>query len=292
MRLLVFIALSAALAGCADIVRSPSKEFEQPIVLNAEHQKGLAGFTDSGTDNKAFAISESGHWGYGGGTNVNFGERVALSVCQEYAKGPCRIYASAGSLNQSAYAAFAAASKRALSALRVPTDRDYHQESKDWQIDPPTEIRGSANMEGSTPVALPGVRTIRTAQLVRMIKREQPALIDARGWGAPAFDTLPNAYVIDWIGWPVRTRSPLGEGRLRGDLGPIMAAVEADKTKPVVVFCESSTCWLSINAILRIQSLGYSNIWWYRGGTLAWKEAGLPFVKQVPYATLWSRAIN
>ena len=34
--------------------------------------------------------------------------------------------------------------------------------------------------------------------------------------------------------------------------------------------------YLSYNAALRLDALGYENLYWYRGGIAAWKAANLP----------------
>ena len=52
-----------------------------------------------------------------------------------------------------------------------------------------------------------------------------------------------------------------------------------DKARPLVFFCVNSQCWLSYNASLRAAALGYSRVYWYRGGIEAWREAGLPLEK-------------
>jgi PQQ-dependent catabolism-associated CXXCW motif protein len=59
------------------------------------------------------------------------------------------------------------------------------------------------------------------------------------------------------------------------------------KAAPVVVFCLSKTCWLSHNATLRAVALGYSNVYWYRGGRNAWLAAGLKTAPVSPYVPDW-----
>ena len=43
-----------------------------------------------------------------------------------------------------------------------------------------------------------------------------------------------------------------------------------------MVYCLDAKCWLSYNAALRLDALGYENLYWYRGGIAAWKAANLP----------------
>jgi rhodanese-related sulfurtransferase len=44
-------------------------------------------------------------------------------------------------------------------------------------------------------------------------------------------------------------------------------------------------CWLSRNATVRTVALGYSQVYWYRGGRNAWIAAGLPLqpVRRTPF---------
>jgi PQQ-dependent catabolism-associated CXXCW motif protein len=55
-----------------------------------------------------------------------------------------------------------------------------------------------------------------------------------------------------------------------------------DKSKPLVFFCASRMCWLAHNATLRALDLGYTDVYWYRGGRDAWQAAGLPMTPVAP----------
>jgi len=46
-----------------------------------------------------------------------------------------------------------------------------------------------------------------------------------------------------------------------------------------VVYCLSWECWLSYNATLTASDLGYTNLYWYRGGVSAWNQARLPVLR-------------
>jgi len=49
-----------------------------------------------------------------------------------------------------------------------------------------------------------------------------------------------------------------------------------DPTIRIVFYCDRPDCWTAYNAALRLSDTPYNNVAWYRGGTLAWYEAGLP----------------
>ena len=42
---------------------------------------------------------------------------------------------------------------------------------------------------------------------------------------------------------------------------------------PLVFFCPGVKCWESYNAALRAINLGYSKVYWYRGGISSWTAA-------------------
>jgi PQQ-dependent catabolism-associated CXXCW motif protein len=58
-----------------------------------------------------------------------------------------------------------------------------------------------------------------------------------------------------------------------------------DKAHALVFFCASRMCWLAHNATLRALDLGYTNIYWYRGGRDSWQAAGLPMAPVAPPPT-------
>jgi rhodanese-related sulfurtransferase len=45
---------------------------------------------------------------------------------------------------------------------------------------------------------------------------------------------------------------------------------------PIVFFCAGVVCWESYNACLRAEKIGYTRVYWYRGGLNAWQAAALP----------------
>jgi len=103
-----------------------------------------------------------------------------------------------------------------------------------------------------------------------------PALIDVIG--GPQTVSLPNAV---WL-------RDAGVGRhLDDDVQAwfdlhLSKLTGHDKSHPVVFFCASRMCWLAHNATLRALDLGYTNVYWYRGGRDSWQAAGLPMVPVAP----------
>lgn len=280
------------LTGCTSInvggLSEPIKQYLAPIELNEKQLKGVAQFK-SYPEHKAIAVSKSGHYGYGYlADDKSAGARSALYWCQHYSPQPCRIHLVDENPFQNEYTEFARKSSAAIANMKVPGKQDYNLEGVDWNIATPTRLRQqeTERYDSKTPLSLTGIRTIKTVEVAQMLISAKPVLIDAQGWDAERPDTIPGAYIIDWAGTE-QMHLPGREEKLQKNFEVVMRLIEADKTKPVIVFCHSTLCWLSINAALRLQAIGYSDIYWYRGGKESWSSAGLPLIPSVPHATIW-----
>ena len=140
-----------------------------------------------------------------------------------------------------------------------------------------------ADHHAPTPLAVPGARTVRTAELRRLLQApppERPILLDVLGGSGHA--TLPGAI---WL--PDAGRGESFDDALQARLGQTLAALTGgDRARPLVFFCASPLCWLSYNAALRAVRLGYGSVLWYRGGIEAWGESG---GKLAPPGLTWQR---
>ncbi|WP_376961160.1 rhodanese-like domain-containing protein [Azospirillum sp. A26] len=154
-------------------------------------------------------------------------------------------------------------------------DRAYADEAADWGISP----RGTLLVGGyhaRTPTAVPGARTIATADLLRLLTAD-PSVVLVDVLGGSAHPGLPQSvWLVD---------AGLGKGfddPLQAKLGERLAQLTGgDRQRPVVFYCLSAECWLSYNASLRAVALGYRSVLWYRGGIEAWRAAGLPMAPAI-----------
>jgi PQQ-dependent catabolism-associated CXXCW motif protein len=154
-------------------------------------------------------------------------------------------------------------------ALPVAAAETYAEEDRSWGIEPPPGYRAK-DYHAPTPDSLPGARIVRTAELQEMLERD------------------PRPFLVDVLSGPVHRSLPGALWLHNGGLGDFDAAEEQrfldvlarlsghDKGREIVFFCSGSRCWLSYNAALRATRAGYTNVFWYRGGIEAWREAGLP----------------
>ena len=145
----------------------------------------------------------------------------------------------------------------------------YDNETQDYGLAPTSQIRTSA-YDAPTPRQITGATTITTPRLRDMLlSAPPPLLIDVLGGNQTV--SLPGAIWLPGAGLGVGTDDQL-QPRLAARLA---AFTGGDKAKPMVFFCLSRTCWLSYNAGIRAVALGYTHVYWYRGGRNAWLAAGL-----------------
>lgn len=122
-----------------------------------------------------------------------------------------------------------------------------------------------------TPLQIPVGRRVTTHELNELIAAEpRLLLVDVLANAHP--QTIARAQWIPAAGLP-------GEFTDSNQTGAKIALDRAagnDMTRPVVFFCMGARCWESYNAVLRAATMGYTNLYWYRGGLEAWQAAGLP----------------
>jgi PQQ-dependent catabolism-associated CXXCW motif protein len=171
------------------------------------------------------------------------------------------------------------AHSKALAILNAPSDKFYGNEEFGGGFIKADGLR-KEKFSDMTPQSLEGIKTIGTQELARSLKQEGFVLIDVMGF----FDTIPGAKVLLNAGG-VRENAKDDEA-LEKRFAGLLQAMQPDKTKPVVFFCTSRSCWLSANAAMRAQKQGYTQVMWYRGGIESWKAAGLPVVPSAVQAVV------
>jgi adenylate cyclase len=153
-------------------------------------------------------------------------------------------------------------------SLRRVGLRDHSDEHADFGVTPVDALQ--RNLVGFTPTTVPCATTIRTEELVDLLERRSPVLIDVGldSWGR----SIPGAVGLQGSGHGA-TFSTERENRLRRKIQDL---TDGDLSVPIVAFCVNSERFTSYNLALRLVLLGYPHVYWYRGGFEAWQVTGLP----------------
>jgi adenylate cyclase len=154
-------------------------------------------------------------------------------------------------------------------ALRLAGERDHADEDADFGVESDDTVH--EDLAGPTPKAVPGAITIRTDQLERLLTDQKPIVIDpmAYWWGR----SLPGAVGLENAGSGFA-------GEIQDRLGRKMRELtNGDLSKPIVAIGWNSERFDGRNLALRLVALGYTQIYWYRGGREAWEVNGLPEVR-------------
>ncbi|MEP7083285.1 MAG: rhodanese-like domain-containing protein [Betaproteobacteria bacterium] len=160
----------------------------------------------------------------------------------------------------------------------------FANESVDFGASPSRVISGSQVSERvmlPLPMMVPGVDTLTTLQLEAFLKTHAEAVLVDAVVGS-AHRTLPGAVWMPDLG--VVTIGQLERGQIETAM---RSATAGDPSRPVVVFERSSRYgWFGYHGVLRLLGMGYSNVYWYRGGLDAWHDAQFTLAQ----AQAWSKS--
>ena len=158
--------------------------------------------------------------------------------------------------------------ERFQAGLRLAGERDHAEEDADFGVAPDNKLH--ADLAGLTPTTAPGATTIRTAELDRLLAERKPIVIDPLllSWGR----SIPGAVGLNRAGWGGST-SDATQDRLRRKMEEL---TKGDLLKPIVAVGWNSERFDGRNLALRLVALGYTQVYWYRGGREAWEVANLP----------------
>ena len=153
--------------------------------------------------------------------------------------------------------------------LRLAGERDHACEDADFGVATDGALHSEA--AGYTPNDATGVRTIQTMDLSRLLARSRSmVVVDSMSywWGR----SIPGAVGLKYAGSGGDVADTV-QDRLRNKMWALTAG---DLSRPLVAVGWNSERFDGRNLALRLVSLGYTNVYWYRGGREAWEVAGLP----------------
>ncbi len=132
----------------------------------------------------------------------------------------------------------------------------------------PVSTLHSGPMHGPTPASIPGGQVITTKGLLELIEGRQVRFVLLDVLGGP--EVIPGAISAVAAHQPGHFQDELQ----RSFGGFLQQVTGGNAEMPIVLYCQSTHCWMSYNASLRAINLGYRNVLWYRGGIEAWKHSG------------------
>jgi adenylate cyclase len=169
---------------------------------------------------------------------------------------------------------YAAQMRQFRAALRLSGERDHADEDADFGV--PADNILHAVREGYTPITAPGATTIRTADLVKLIDQTRPLVLDALIYSS--WWSQPGAIGLRYAG-AGGDFADSSQDRLRRKL---LELTGGNLAKPIVAVGWNSERFEGRNLALRLIALGYTNVYWYRGGREAWEANELPETELVP----------
>lgn len=121
-----------------------------------------------------------------------------------------------------------------------------------------------------TPATLAGVKVVGAEEVKKMLDAGVP-VIDTRVAAEFAEKTIKGARSV-----PYKEKSAKA-----ADFDPAadqfdLSKLPADKSAPLVMFCNAGECWKSYKASVVAKGAGYTKLHWFRGGMPEWTAKGLP----------------
>lgn len=169
-----------------------------------------------------------------------------------------------------------------LKTLKAPAPALAQKEREEPGGSTPTTLRSGNQVTGMTPKVLEGIQRWDTTMLVNALTQvDRPVVIDVAATGP----VVPGA--LSFINSGMAFEDEKAEAAYAERFRQMLLAAAPNLNQPVVFYCASSECWLSVNAAMRARQIGYTQVIWYRGGLIAWTQAGLPTVGRVPVAILY-----
>jgi PQQ-dependent catabolism-associated CXXCW motif protein len=161
---------------------------------------------------------------------------------------------------------------------------DVAQEVLDYHVVPQQNLKSDVGT--NTPTSIPGGTRILTPDLYAKVKSDEHfVLIDAL-YGKHN-TTIPNAIRISNSGLPGSF-----DDDIQYHLERVLRTLTENKPDATLVFfCLGMRCWESYNASLRAIRLGYTQVFWYRGGIAAWQSATLAMDELLPQVVKLQRQL-
>jgi TolB-like protein/DNA-binding winged helix-turn-helix (wHTH) protein/Tfp pilus assembly protein PilF len=196
--------------------------------------------------------------------------RALAVVNRNFPYATIRMIAPEAAPNGPANSVYVGQVKRYQQGLRLAGLRDHAEEDADFHVPADNNLRVIGESAGWTPTTAAGATTIYTAALKQLLADRHPIVIDTllNSWGR----SIPGAIGLERAGLGGNTSDGL-QDRLRKKMQEL---TKGDLATPIVAVGFNSERFDGHHLAVRLVALGYTNVYWYRGGREAWEVAGLP----------------
>ena len=127
-----------------------------------------------------------------------------------------------------------------------------------------------SGLAAETPSSLAGVKNVSAEEVKKMLDAGVP-VFDTRVAAEFAEKSIKGAKSVPYK--EKSAKAPDFDASLdQFDLSKL----PADKSAPLVMFCNAGECWKSYKASVAAVKAGYSKVHWFRGGMPEWSGKGLP----------------
>lgn len=228
-------------------------------------------------DHKAFAVAENGVSAYAESQNKPENAVFqALLNCEKAANARCTLAAIDNNSTLAQIRSQQDEHRKLISDMKLKHPDQLMPMVKWFKPETDTVRPESQSLHYATPVSIKGVKTINTPELVKRMKEGNIAVLDTLGVSRMNA-TLPGAYVVS--GAAFASGNADKDKAFEERLEKVISRYFPDKFQPIAALCLSAECWLSVNTLIHLRNIGYTNLYWYRNGVMDWAYQELPFTK-------------
>lgn len=127
-----------------------------------------------------------------------------------------------------------------------------------------------AQAASETPATLEGATVVDAPQAKSMVEKGI-TIIDARVANEYADEHIRGAKNV-----PYKEKSAKAVSFDPSQDSFALKELPADKSAPIIFYCNAGECWKSYKASKAAIKAGYSKVYWLRGGIPEWKKHGFP----------------
>ncbi|MEQ1806518.1 MAG: rhodanese-like domain-containing protein [Burkholderiaceae bacterium] len=130
-----------------------------------------------------------------------------------------------------------------------------------------------------TPETLPGATVVSAEQVRDLLIKGGVAIVDTRSAKEFAAEHIAQAVLAAY------GEKSLKERDYDASLDDLSAIAKLDRARPTVFLCNGPECWKSYKAAREALKMGFTSVYWFRGGMPEWRARGLPVLRGDALAT-------